>query len=363
MKVFILLLLTMLLFTPMPGQVEEPKVILITLDGLRWQELFGGAVDSMMNNSTLTKNGDYVKQRFQADTREEARKKLMPFFWNTIAKEGQLYGNRWLDNKVSCTNRYWFSYPGYNEILTGYSDPSIDSNDKIYNKNTTILEWVNSLERHQGKVAAFASWDVFPHIINDQRSGIPVNAGFAESTDAPLTPREKWLNELQSEMPMLWSTVRHDAFTHQYMMEYLKKNKPNLVYISYGETDDFAHDGRYDRYLTSAHQTDLWISEIWKYILSEPHYKDQTSLIITTDHGRGHSPMEEWKSHGTIYKGSHEIWLASIGPEIEALGEVREGQHTFQNQIAATVLELMHVEPMSVNVEIGEPVISIISGQ
>ena len=326
------------------AQSGEPKVILITLDGLRWQELFGGAVDSMLDNGALNKHGESITKMFGASTKEEAREKLMPFFWSTVVQHGQLYGNRWHDNKVSCTNRYWFSYPGYNEILTGFSDPEIDSNDKNYNKNTTVLEWVNNIPSFKGKVAAFASWDVFPYIINEKRSGLPVNAGFDISQDEPLSEMEITLNTLQPEMPLLWTTVRHDAFTHHYMMEYMKKNKPKLVYISYGETDDFAHDGRYDRYLTSAHQTDKWISNLWDYIQSDPFYKDQTSLIITTDHGRGHSPMTEWKSHGTIYKGAHEIWVATLGPEIEALGEVKKDMHLFQNQIAATVAEILGLE-------------------
>jgi hypothetical protein len=61
----------------------------------------------------------------------------------------------------------WFSYPGYNEILTGSADDKrITSNDKMDNLNVTFLEHLNKLPEYKGKVMAFTSWDVFPFIIN-----------------------------------------------------------------------------------------------------------------------------------------------------------------------------------------------------
>jgi len=342
------------------GQNKTENVFLITLDGLRWEELFGGAVDSMMLSEELTKDTEDVMSKFSDPDQIEARKKLMPFFWSTINEEGQLYGNRWLGNKVNCSNRFWFSYPGYCEILTGYSDPTIDSNDKIYNPNVTILEWLNNMPAYKGRVAAFGSWDVFPYIVNDKRSGIPVNAGFRKATDDYLSIKEQILNELQDEIPSAWSSVRWDAFTHNYMMEHVKKHYPKVVFISYGETDDFAHDGRYDHYLKSAHQTDKWIGEIWNYIESDPYYAGKTSIVITTDHGRGNSPMSEWKSHGTIYKGSNAIWIAALGPNIKPLGMVKKKEQLLQSQIAATVAALLGIEYNPVTKEAGKSIRSVV---
>lgn len=317
------------------------NVILVTLDGLRWQEVYGGAVDSLIDNENFTKDKDEISTRFRGRTKLEAREKLMPWFWSTLVNEGQLYGNRWKGSQMTCTNRFWFSYPGYNEILTGFSDPSIDSNAKEYNENVTVLEWLNQQQELNGHVAAFASWDVFPFIINDERSGIPVNAGFQKAEDEYLTYKEQILNDLQDEIPSPWSTVRLDAFTHHYMLEYMKKHRPRVVYIAYGETDDFAHDGRYDHYLKSAYQTDQWIKELWEYIQTDPFYKDKTSLVITTDHGRGTSPAGEWTSHGTTIKGANEIWAAAIGPNVPAKGIMDNEDLLFQSQIAKTVAAML----------------------
>ncbi|WP_315820165.1 hypothetical protein [Paraflavitalea speifideaquila] len=93
-----------------------------------------------------------------------------------MAKEGQLYGNRQFDNKVDNANPHWFSYPGYNEIFTGYPDSAVNSNDKILNKHENVLEFINRQKGYTGKVAAFSTWDVFPYILNESRSGVYVNA-------------------------------------------------------------------------------------------------------------------------------------------------------------------------------------------
>ena len=321
-------------------QLKTENVFLITLDGLRWQELFTGADSLLIENEEYVDNGEHLSGLFWRKTARERRKALLPFFWGDLAQRGQLYGNRSLNCNVNVTNSGWFSYPGYSEILVGYVDPLIDSNDKIPNPNVTVLEFVNRQSGFEQHVAAFGSWDVFPYIINEKRSGIPVNAGFEDVSGEDLTDRERFLNELQQQIPSPWSTVRLDAFTHHYALEYLKKHHPRLLYIAYGETDDFAHDGNYEAYLNSANQTDAFIEDLWQYVQKDPFYRGNTTFLITTDHGRGTMPIDDWRSHGTDIKGADEIWIAALGPDTPAIGEV-EGCSLYQNQIADTVARLL----------------------
>lgn len=115
-----------------------------------------------------------------------------------------------------------------------------------------------------------------------------------------LTDKEIMINRLQVEIRGPWTGVRLDPFTHHYAMESMRKYKPKVIYIAYGETDDWTHDNEYDQYLRSAGQTGAYIREIWDFIQSEPEYRDKTTLIITTDHGRG-TNKSSWKSHGLTY--------------------------------------------------------------
>jgi hypothetical protein len=95
-------------------------------------------------------------------TPELRRQKLMAFFWNTIARQGQIYGNRLYQNKMNVSNIYKISYPGYNEMLTGCPDPifiptypyatriRMSSNHRGRNeKQATIVSEANRI--HDGK--------------------------------------------------------------------------------------------------------------------------------------------------------------------------------------------------------------------
>ncbi|MEO1449504.1 MAG: phosphoglyceromutase, partial [Bacteroidota bacterium] len=314
---------------------KSPKTFLITLDGLRWQEVFGGAVDSIMQNKEYTQGQKKIWEAFHADNQKDARKKLMPWFWSTMLLEGQLYGNRWEGSTVNCRNKQHLSYPGYNEMLTGDADPSVDSNARKYNDNVTVLEWLDKTPGFQGKVAAFGSWDVFPYILNDKGSGLAVKGGFMSEEGSALP--EAILNTLQQQIPKPWPGVKLDAFTQHYAMEYIRERHPRVVYIGYGENNDATPDSSYDHYLHSVHQIDKFIANIWDFIQTDPFYRNQTTLLITTDHGRGAVPVNHWKSHGPDIEGSDEIWFAAIGPKVTPKGVVKGGPQFYQYQIAATL--------------------------
>ncbi|TAH04562.1 MAG: phosphoglyceromutase [Sphingobacteriales bacterium] len=327
--IFLLTLITITTTTAQNG-----NVVIVTLDGMRWQEVFKGIDETLMNDSVYNHDRKGLYDKFWAATETERRKKLFPFLWSTIAQQGQLYGNRLYKNKVNNANPYWFSYPGYNEIFTGYPDTSVNSNDKIYNKNETVLEFINKQKNYQGKVAAFTTWDVFPYILNEPRSGIYVNADI--DTLAFTNPQLSLLNDMQflTTKPI---GVRPDVITYMAAREYLKAYQPKVLYIAFDETDDFAHAGMYDQYIGSAHAQDKMIADLWNTLQSMPAYKNNTTLLITCDHGRGDSIKEQWKHHGSKITDASEIWLAAIGPKVPALGEVRTEMQLFQKQIAATI--------------------------
>jgi hypothetical protein len=120
------------------------NVVLITTDGLRWQEVFSGAEKALINKQHGgVADAKAIEAKFWRETPEERREALLPFFWKKIAKEGQIYGNQTKGSSAQITNTMKFSYPGYNEILTGFADPAIDSNAKKPNQNFTVLEWLH----------------------------------------------------------------------------------------------------------------------------------------------------------------------------------------------------------------------------
>ncbi|MCY2967539.1 MAG: alkaline phosphatase family protein, partial [Planctomycetota bacterium] len=307
-----ILLLVALYSVSQPAFAGPPRktenVVLVTVDGLRWQEIFGGCDESLLNkDGGGVSDVPALKAKYWRETPEERRETLMPFFWKSIARDGQVFGDATRKASARVTNGMNFSYPGYSEILCGFSDPRIDSNDKKNNPNVTLLEWLNQKPAYKGKVAAFTSWDVFPWIINSERSGIPVNAGWQPIDPAVELARAKALGDVSQDLPRLWENVRYDTLTYQATIDHLQKHRPRLLYVSLGETDDFAHMGRYDQYLGSAHSNDRIIEKLWKHLQSLPEYAGKTSLVLTTDHGRGDDRVA-WKSHGRDMAVSQFMW-------------------------------------------------------
>lgn len=343
MKKIILFLIILALGHIGYGQQKTENLVVITLDGFRWQELFGGADSLLINDSTYVHNRKDLKQKFWAPTAVERRVKLLPFFWNTIAKQGQLYGNRWLGSKVNNANPYWFSYPGYNEIFTGYPDDSVNSNDKNLNKNENVLEFLHHQKGFKGKVAAFTSWDCFDAILNEPRAGFLVSSGFDRT--GLNTPEFKMLDDMQFLSPQpLGDGVRPDFLTYSFARKYLETYNPRVLYIAFDETDDYAHGGKYDEYLTSGHMTDKWIADLWNYLQSQPQYQNKTTLLITTDHGRGDQQKKQWTSHGEKVADASEIWFAALGPDTRPLGEIRDSEQWYQRQVATTIAALFGYE-------------------
>src|SRR5882757_10426170 len=133
------------------GLSKTRHLFIITIDGFRWQEVFTGADPLLVANENYVKDTVLTRQLYWDSTPELRRRRLMPFFWNTIAERGQLYGNRHFDNNVNVKNFLKISYPGYNEIFTGHTDAT-SPNLPINNKNVNVLEYLNNTPQYHGKV-------------------------------------------------------------------------------------------------------------------------------------------------------------------------------------------------------------------
>lgn len=335
---------------------QSENIIIITTDGLRWQEVFGG-MDAAIANDKRFNEGDsaYLYKKYWAASSIERRKKLMPFFWTTIVKQGNLFGNRSIGNKVDVANPYWFSYPGYNEIFTGYADTAVNSNNYPPNPNVNLLEYLNSVPKYKGRIAAFGAWDAFERILNKQRSGLTIVNGF-DTLAGNITEKQKLINQMLLASYKPWHEDEClDVFTHFAALEYLKTKQPKILYIAYGETDEWAHAGKYRSYVDAANQVDKWIAELWHYIQSNPAYKNKTSIFITTDHGRGDAVKEQWRDHGSNVAGASQTWFAVMGPNIKANGEVRSEGQFYTKQFVQTMASLLN-QTFKANHPIGEKI-------
>jgi hypothetical protein len=327
---------------PAASPVPERRLILVTMDGTRWQEVFRGPDKALVAEPKFT-HPDWKETVEKAWGRPAD---LMPFLHSLPARGGVLHGNRDAGECMRVTNPMWFSYPGYNELLTGRPDPAITTNDKTWNRNVTFLEWLNRRESFAGKVRMYGTWDVFPYIINDKRSGVPVNG---ESAGAHPT-ETRTMHDAQAALRAA-GTMR-------------------VLYVALGDTDEFAHEGDYAQYLASMNRDDDFIAELWRMAETDPAWRGRTTLIVTTDHGRGSKPGAAWTEHGSAaawklapadytipapegFIGSDEIWLAAIGPGVHAAAA--GSTCLTQSQIAASALTALGEEWRAFDAGAGAP--------
>ncbi len=347
-----------MLATPALAELRTHNVFLITVDGLRHQELFSGVDPLLLENKERAgiEDLDRLREQYWRPTATERREALLPFFWGTLARQGIVIGNKARGSHVTLTNPVRISYPGYAEILTGQAQLAITSNDPIRMPRETLLEFARrKLNVSRTQVAAFASWNVFNAITARNPDAIFTNAGYQPVPPDIATPEMAVLNALQMQMLTPWDTVRHDAITAGLALAYVKTYQPRLLYVAFGETDDWAHDRRYDRVIHAARFFDDRLRDLWSLLQSTEHYRDRTTLVITTDHGRG-STLENWTSHRGDIDGAEDVWIAVIGPDTPDRGEVAPTPTLHTSNVAGTVLKLLGLDTQEFNPQAGAPI-------
>jgi len=321
-----------------PTKAPADRVIVVTLDGLRWQEFFGGADRALFGKEAEKPEPSTAMKRFLRDSPDARRAALMPFVWDVLAPKGQVFGDPSRRSLAHVTNGLWFSYPGYAEMLTGIADPRVDSNDRVPNPNVTVLEWLSQQPGFRGRVEAFGAWDLLPWILNVERSRLPAGNGFPP-VPRPTTATERAINAMADDLPPLWNGVPFDAPIMHAAFECLRVRRPRVLYVMLGETDEWAHAGRYDLYLDAAWRGDRFIRRLWEMVQALPESRGRTALAVTTDHGRG-ATAGDWTDHGRRVPAAERTWMAVTGPGVASLG-IREGVTVTTAQVAATVAALL----------------------
>jgi hypothetical protein len=317
---------------------KTQNVVLIVSDGLRWQEIFTGADPALLNEK---EGGSWLaeaelRKRYWREDAAARRAALFPFLWGTVAAQGQIFGNQLKGSVAHVTNGKAFSYPGYSEMSIGYPNDAIDSNEFGPNPNATVFEWLNKFDEFRGRVAIYGTWSIYDDIFNKSRSGLKMQTGWSLPKKAHETPRDALLRELYDTTTRFDEEDVGNSFLQVALLDDVQAAHPRVLFVGYGETDNWAHQGRYDLVLDSAHRFDHFVRQLWDAMQAMPQYRGNTTFIITTDHGRG-SGLTEWKEHGVEEKGSENIWIAVLGPDTAPLGERTHIAPVTQAQIAATV--------------------------
>lgn len=335
------------------------NLVLLTLDGVRVQEVFGGmdpVVAFARNRRSGIYDPDRARRLYWRDDADGRRRALWPFFWETLAPQGVVLGDAGRGSRVTLRNPHAFSAPGYLELLTGRFHPDVTTNDARRYPHATVLQAIRKeLGLRPEEVAVFSTWDALGLFASSEPGAIFVNAGYERVPAALSNPVMDALGDYQEHVMALWEGYRTDMPTFHLALEYLKAHRPRVLYLALGETDDWAHARRYDRLLDGLRLDDDYMRILWETLQSIEAYRGRTTLIVTTDHGRGRT-AKDWVDHGEGIAGSEDIWIAIVGPDTPARGVLGPFPTIHQADVAATMLDLLGLPRGALPPEAGPPI-------
>lgn len=300
---------------PLPPDPGD-NVVLVTLDGLRGREVFGGPDPAL--------SGGDVAATF-------------PLLTASLAEGGVMYGDPARFQAMTTANQAQVSLPGYMSILTGYEQHCYDNDCPMVGVET-VLEYV---ERTRGGVAVFASWAKMGRAIEHVVGSVTADVGPGE----------------HDEVPGEWTSARWDRDTFERAVDYLEREQPRLLYVSLVDGDGWAHAGDYAEYLATLRRYDAWIAELRLRLAAMGEYGARTTVIVTTDHGRGDGDL--WRDHDSRNPGSERVWLYAAGPHVQG-GPFPEGRHSHAD--VRPTIEALFDLPLSACDRCGAPLAEVVGG-
>lgn len=310
---------------PADCEYDKPlSVVLIAIDGVRWQDIFQGADANLLSASGVG----------HAEAPKTAEQ-LAPNI-HALARRGVAIGGA-TGEPFSASGPNFVSLPGYAELLQGRPARCFE-NDCRDTLSFTILDAFSG-EYEPERVAAFSSWTNIERVAASPSSTALVSAGRTGgwTRDALLTSDSKVgalvKRAQESPVDVLGGDYRSDAHTADIALQYLESSKPRFMFVSLGDTDEHAHHGRYTNYLEALGRADAFVGDVVRITRAWEAEGVQTLVVVTTDHGRA----DDFEHHGRDYAESARTWLVAAGGPLPSRGYVPLREPRFLRDVAPTI--------------------------
>lgn len=110
------------------------------------------------------------------------------------------------------------------------------------------------------------------------------------------------------------SGYRHDSVTLRRVIEVMSEHQPDVIFANFREPDYSAHFSDFTGYYSGLKRSDEYIAALWSFVQSSEYYKDNTTLIITNDHGRHLDSIKGGlNNHGDDCDGCRRISCLILG--------------------------------------------------
>lgn len=286
------------------------SVVVIALDGVRWQDVVVGATRDDAGDE-----GEHTP-RLQALVRDEGA---------GIGGGDEAHG-------VFASGPRFVSLPGYVEMMTGRRDTGCTSND---DEGTRFPTLADDFASRPGGAAVVASWSTIARAASTSGRAL-VSAGRTQRTGdyGPLSERA-WRAGRDVEPSPGFGDYRPDQATAALALAVLREKKPGFLFIGLGDTDEHAHHGDRARYLDALARADRVIGAVADELAEQRLAGRSTLLVVTTDHGRS----QNFADHGDAPE-SGRVWMVAAGNSIRARGWFAPSTTRYLADLAPTIREL-----------------------
>jgi hypothetical protein len=323
-----------LTLTPGAGERDteeraESAVVLVVLDGVRWQEVFGGADRAL------------AAERGMNPLAWASARRLMPNLQRMLDTKAIALGAPGHGPAISATGPNFISMPGYLEIFAGHPDFACETNDCVRPVTRSVVDDV--LESSGADdVAVVSSWPSIARASSADPSRLVVSAGRkrverserlrADEATASALDRGASVKSFPGE-----GDYRPDAFTARVALRVLASERPRLLFVGLGDADEYGHRNDYHGYLEAVHASDVFLGDLFATLDQMGARGRHTTVLVTADHGRAY----DFKDHGGRYPESGRVWLVAAGGDIQGHGLVAASRRHTLSDVAPTVRALL----------------------
>jgi hypothetical protein len=322
------------------SDADEAAVILVVLDGARWQEVFVGP-DAQFSAA--------------AGVLAPSADALMPHLHGLVADRGSALGAPGRGPAISASGPNFVSLPGYTEIFSGLRTHDCADNDCEPTRVPTVMDQARAVSARSTDVAVFSSWEKIERVATVDPTSMVLSTGryrmsHADSLRDDDPTRDSLDRGAHADPFPGYGDFRPDRFTAALALSYLEAKRPRLMFLGLGEPDEYAHRGDYAGYLASMRAADTTLGELFEVLGRMGARGERTTVFVTADHGRG----RDYRVHGRAFPESARVWLMAAGGGIHARGFAQALRPHRLADIAPTVRTLLDL-PADVALAAGAP--------
>jgi hypothetical protein len=344
---------------PKADPAKRGRIVLVTIDGVRAEDVFDGADPSLRPGSDVA-----------SFRRPEA---VMPRTYRLVATRGVALGaERKGCGAVHTASGANISLPGYLEIFTGRRTRCRDNNCDRTTSPTVMDEAV-----HAGiaPVASIGSWEILDRAVSNRSFPITHASGADPSMPAPVPMlvaegTQRWpeprpiTNDVLEQLVAVGERAeaypghgryRPDASTTAIALEYLRSAKPAFLHVGLGDPDEYGHRNDYPAYLSSIGEADAFIGKVADTLDAMGELGARTTVIVTTDHGRN----RDFQHHGAYSLSSARTFVLAFGAHVATRGVACPAHDVTLADIAPTIRVLTGL-PSDPSRESGHPIEEIV---